>query len=93
MLTHTGPADAGGKVDSLSLAYYTDTTDSHTIGDLASATNGAGETTLFNQYSKDGLVTSIRQPGGQTIRLEYGPRRQLAARIVESSSGSAETTR
>jgi RHS repeat-associated protein len=93
LLTRTGPADAGGKVESLRLAYYTDTTDSHSIGDLASAINGAGETTVVSQYSKDGLATNIRQPGGQTIRLEYGPRRQLAARTVEDSSGLAQTTR
>jgi RHS repeat-associated protein len=93
LLTRTGPADASGNVDLLRLTYYTDTTDSHSIGDLASATNGAGEVTVVSQYSKDGVATNIRQPGGQTIRLEYGPRRQLAARVVEDSSGLAETTR
>lgn len=93
LLTRTGPADASGNVDSLRLTYYTDTTDSHTIGDLASATNGAGEMTAVREYGKDGLATSIKQPGGQTIKLEYGPRRRLVARTVEDSSGLAETTR
>jgi RHS repeat-associated protein len=93
LLTRTGPSDVTGRVDSLQLTYYTDATDSHSIGDLASATNGAGETTAISRYRKDGLPTDIRQPNGQTIRLEYGPRRRLAARIVEASGGLAETTR
>jgi RHS repeat-associated protein len=93
MLTRSGPADASGNVDALRLIYYADTSESHTIGDLASATNGAGEMTVIREYSKDGLATNIRQPGGQTIKLVYGPRRRLVARTVEDSTGLAETTR
>lgn len=93
LLTRTGLADASGNVDSQRLTYYTDTTDSHIIGDLASATDGAGQTTIVREYDKDGLATNIKLPGGQTIKLEFGPRRRLLTRTVEDSSGLAETTR
>jgi RHS repeat-associated protein len=93
LLTHKGPADAIGNRDSLLLTYYADTTDGHTTGDLATATNGAGEVTHFREYGKDGLATNIKLPNGQIIKLEYGARQRLASRTVEDSRGVSETTR
>jgi RHS repeat-associated protein len=96
LLTRTGPADASGNIDSIRLTYYADTnadtTDSHTSGDLASITNGAGETTQFLEYGKDGLATKITRPNGQAITLVYGPRQGLAMSTIEDSSGVAEST-
>jgi YD repeat-containing protein len=93
LLARTGPADAGGNRESLRLTYYSDTTDSHTTGDLATVTNGAGEVTQFGEYRKDGLATNIKRPDGQTIKLEYGERQRLASRTVEDRRGASETTR
>ncbi|MDL2357800.1 MAG: DUF6531 domain-containing protein, partial [Pseudomonadota bacterium] len=92
LLTRTGPADASGNIDATRLAYYADATASHAVGDLASATNGAGEATQFLAYSEDGLATAIKQANGQTIRLEYGPRQRIAASSVEDGNGVAERT-
>jgi RHS repeat-associated protein len=92
LLTRTGPADASGNIDSTRLTYYADTTDNHTNGDLASATNGAGEVTQFLEYGKDGLPTNIRRPNGQIVKLEYGPHRRLATSSVEDGNGVSETT-
>lgn len=93
LLTKTGPADGRGNIDLTRLAYYADTTDSHTNGDLASVTNAAGEATEFREYSKDGLATHIKLPNGQIIKLEYGPRARLATSTVEDVNGVAENTR
>jgi YD repeat-containing protein len=93
LLTRTGPADALGNRDALRLTYYADTTGDHTTGDLATATNGAGEVTQLREYSKDGLATNIKLPNGQIIKLEYGARQRLASRTVEDGSGAAETAR
>jgi RHS repeat-associated protein len=93
LLTRTGPADALGNRDSLRLTYYTDTTGDHTTGDLATATNGAGEITQIREYSKAGLATNIKLPNGQIIKLEYGARQRLAFRTVEDGRGASETTR
>jgi RHS repeat-associated protein len=92
LLTRTGPADAAGNRDALLLTYYVDTTGEHTAGDLATATNGAGELTQFRAYSKDGLATNIKLPNGQIIKLEYGPRQRLASRTVEDGRGLSQTT-
>ncbi|WP_426174419.1 DUF6531 domain-containing protein [Massilia sp. TWR1-2-2] len=91
LLTRTGPADAAGNHDALLLTYF-DTTYDHTAGDLATATNGAGELTQFREYSKDGLATNIKLPNGQIIKLEYGPRQQLVSRTVEDGRGLSEST-
>ncbi|MES2757632.1 MAG: RHS repeat-associated core domain-containing protein [Pseudomonadota bacterium] len=93
LLTRRGPADAVGNRDALLLTYSADTTDVHTIGDLATATNGAGEVTQFREYGKDGLATNIKLPNGQIIKLEYGARQRLASRTVEDGRGASETTR
>ncbi|MDL2357106.1 MAG: DUF6531 domain-containing protein, partial [Pseudomonadota bacterium] len=92
LLTRTGPADASGNIDVIRLGYYADTNASHAVGDLASATNGAGEATQFLAYSEDGLATKIRQANGQTFKLEYGPRQRIAASSVEDGNGVAERT-
>jgi RHS repeat-associated protein len=93
LLTRTGPADVLGNRESLVLDYYADTTGGHTTGDLAAATNGAGEVTQFSAYRKDGLATNIKRPNGQAIKLEYGERQRLASYTVEDSRGASETTR
>ncbi|MDL2357501.1 MAG: RHS repeat-associated core domain-containing protein, partial [Pseudomonadota bacterium] len=92
LLTSTGPADASGNIDSTRLTYYPDTTDTHTKGDIASVSNGAGEVTQFLEFSKDGLATRIKRPNGQITRLEYGPRQRLTESTVEGSGGISETT-
>lgn len=93
LLTRTGPADAAGNVDSARLTYYSDTSGSHAVGDLASIANGAGEVTQFLDYTADGLATRIKRPNGQTITLAYGPRRRLAESTVADSGGVSESTR
>jgi RHS repeat-associated protein len=92
LLTRTGPVDAGGNRESLLLTYYADTTDSHAAGDLASATNGAGEVTQFREYSKDGLATNVKLADGRTIKFGYGARQRLASRTVEDNQGASEAT-
>lgn len=93
LLTRTGPADAGGNVDSIRQTYYADTTDSHATGDLASTTNGAGEATLFLEYSPDGFASKVRTPQGQTNTLHYGPRQQLLESTITANDGRSERTR
>jgi YD repeat-containing protein len=93
LLMRSGPTNASGSIDSTRFNYYADTTDSHTKGDLASATNAAGEMTEFREYREDGLATNIKRPNGQTVKLEYGPRQLLASSSVEDGSGVSEITR
>jgi RHS repeat-associated protein len=92
LVTRTGPAGAAGNSDVLRLAYYTDTTANYTKGDLASATNGAGEVTQFLAYSKDGLATDVKQADGQLITFEYGPRRRVTVRTVQDGHGGIQRT-
>lgn len=93
LLTQTGPAGASGNVDSVRLTYFTDTSDSHASGDLASIVNGAGEETQFREYSKSGMATRIRQANGQIVRFEFGARQRLVASTLEDGGGADESTR
>jgi hypothetical protein len=54
LLKLTGPSGFGGRSEIESRSYYTDTTDTHTAGDLESLINSVGEVTEFLEYSPGG---------------------------------------
>lgn len=77
LLTSTGTANSKGRAETEVRTYYEDTTASHSVGDLASITDAAGERTLFLEYTNSGMPARVRRANGQTISLEYGPRQRL----------------
>lgn len=92
LLKVTGPTDASGQAESLSLAYYTDTTATHTVGDLASIQNANGETTRFLEYTQAGLPSKIRRAGGDLVNVVYDGRQRITSRTIEDGKGGAEAS-
>lgn len=93
LVSRVGPQDARGNAESDSFTYYSDSTDTHFAGDLASTTDALGNVTQFRAYRSDGLPTDIKLFNGQTLSLTYGARQLLATSTVADSTGATETTR
>jgi len=72
--------------------YYEDTSDTHTIGDLASTTTPDSKVTRYLAYTRYGQATEIERPGGQRLKLAYGPRQRVASTATLSRDGLIETT-
>lgn len=90
LLTLNGPKDSRGQAQTQSRMYYSDTTGTHSAGDLATVTNAVGEVTEYLEYSPDGMATQIQRPNGQVVNLIYGPRQRLSEITIQESSGRME---
>lgn len=83
VLTETNPLNRTN-----SYTYYTDTTSAHTRGDLQSATNAMGHTTLYTQYNGAGNVLQSTDPNGVISAWTYDARQ----RLTSLSQGTETTT-
>ncbi|HEX8406368.1 MAG TPA: hypothetical protein VF670_17225 [Duganella sp.] len=89
ILSSTVWGRAGSHGDTTHFDYYTDTTSSHTMGDLSKVTGPTGQVREFLAYTFSGLATRIKEPNGQLIELTYDARRHLTRRVV-SATGTGE---
>jgi RHS repeat-associated protein len=89
LITATGQVDAGGNQSSESRTYYQDSSVTHSVGDLATLTNSAGEITNYLEYTAAGLPTKILSPGGKLVTLEYDSRQRVVG-ITETSGSLVE---
>lgn len=92
MLTSNGPVGASGGSESMAYTYYSDTTATHTLGDLATATNAFGHLTEYLEYNKSGKVTKVRDPNGSITVLTYDPQQRLTSRTIGAETAAARTT-
>ncbi|MDA8444384.1 hypothetical protein [Paracidovorax valerianellae] len=83
ILTETSP---GGAITTY--AYYSESSDSRTSGDLKSITNALGQTAIFNAYDKDGRVLTHTEPTGLVNTYQYDPR----GRLTRAQRGGEATT-
>jgi len=74
--------------DTTNYAYYTDTTIDHTLGDLQTLTNAAGQVTQYTKYSKLGQSLEMIDPNGVVTTNTYDVR----ARLTSTSIGGQTTT-
>ena len=80
MLTSNGPRT--DVTDVTNYSYYTTTSASYRIGDLATVTNALGHVTSITAYDAHGRPTSMTDPNGLVTNLTYHPRGWLATRSV-----------
>ena len=80
VLTLDGPRT--DVIDRTTLAYYSDTTATHTQGDLATLTNALGHVTQFATYDKAGRPLTFTDPNTVTTTLTYWPRGWLKSRSL-----------
>ncbi|MDC8785896.1 RHS repeat domain-containing protein [Roseateles koreensis] len=57
--------------------YYSDTSSSHTMGDLQSITNSLGQVTQYTQYDPNGQVLQVIDPNGVSTQYQYDQRQRL----------------
>jgi YD repeat-containing protein len=80
MLTAKGPRT--DLDDTTTYTYYSDTTASHTLGDLWKLTNAAGHVTEYTRYDPNGRLLEMKDPNGLVTTLSYSPRGWLKTRQV-----------
>jgi YD repeat-containing protein len=68
--------------------YYTDSTSTHSVGDLYTSTDAAGHTTTYAEYDKNGNVLKVIDARGVTSTLTYDPR----GRLLTSTQRNLTTT-
>src|SRR6185369_17768883 len=64
----------------------------HTLGDLQTLTNAAGQVTQFNLYDPAGRVRQMTDPKGVVTDITYTPRGWVSTVTTTPPSGSARTT-
>jgi YD repeat-containing protein len=64
-------------------AYYADTTDTHTRGDLQSITTAAGDVTQFSAYNRHGQVLQRIAPDGSVTNNVYDAMQRLLQTTVD----------
>jgi YD repeat-containing protein len=69
-------------------AYYSDTTDEHTFGDLQSVTNPAGHVTRYTRYDPSGRLLEQVDPNGIVTTMAYTPRGWLSTLTLHPSDGT-----
>lgn len=74
--------------DTTRFAYFEDSTDTHTVGDLWKVINAKGHVTEFLEYTPAGIATKIRTGNGQTTSVDYNARQQVIRRVT--AKGTAE---
>jgi RHS repeat-associated protein len=84
--------------DTVSYAWYPTTDESgcgtlggacHHLGDLESATDGAGLVTTYVSYDKAGRVTRVRGQSGVLTDFSYTPRGWLASKTIRANTSGA----
>lgn len=90
LLSQTEPVGANGAAGQATNVYYADTTSTHTLGDLQSTTNAAGETTYYLEYARHGLPTKMRHANGATTTLRYNQRQQVTHRLIQDAQGVSQ---
>ena len=93
VLTEDGPrTDA---TDTVNYGYYTDTTASHTLGDLSTvsrtvtvAPNAKALVTTYDSYTPSGQPTQITAANGVVTQLSYYPRGWLKALATKDRNGA-----
>jgi YD repeat-containing protein len=63
--------------------YYTDTTDTHTRGDLQSITTAAGDVTQFTAYNRHGQVLQRIAPDGSVTSNTYDAMQRLLSTTLD----------
>lgn len=69
-------------------AYYTDTTTTHTVGDLQTVTNAKGQVTTHGKYNKHGQLLESTDANGVLAANAYDAR----LRLLSTSVGGQATT-
>ena len=76
----------------VSYSYYTDTTATHTRGDLQSSTNALGHTTQYTQYDASGNLLQSIDPNGVVSASTYDLRNRLSSQSVAGQTTSLTYT-
>ena len=92
MLTSNGPANESGGMETNVYTYYSDTTSTHTSGDLWTVTNAKGHLTEYLEYNKSGKNTMMRDPNGNITVLTYDSQLRLGSRTLGAGTAAAMTT-
>ena len=71
-------------------AYYADTTADHTLGDLQSVANAAGQVTTFTKYDGNGQLLESTDPNGVVTTNTYDLRQRLLSTSVGGQTTSYE---
>jgi RHS repeat-associated protein len=64
----------------------------HRLGDLASATDGAGLVTTYMSYDKAGRVTRVRGQNGVLTDFSYTPRGWLASKTIRANTSGTTSS-
>jgi YD repeat-containing protein len=73
-------------------AYYSDTTDEHTKGDLQSVTNASGQITQYTRYDRSGRVLQSIDTNGAVTDTTYTPRGWVKTVTVTPPGAAAQLT-
>lgn len=68
--------------DTTTYTYYSDTTASHMVGDLASSRNALNQTTQYTSYNAAGQLMQMVDPNGVVTDNVYDVRRRLVSTTV-----------
>jgi YD repeat-containing protein len=71
-------------------AYYSDTTDQHTMGDLQSVIDSAGRVTQYTRYDKSGRLLQSIDANGTVTDTTYTPRGWVKTVTVTPASAAAQ---
>jgi len=71
-------------------AYYGDTTDQHTMGDLQSVTDSAGRITQYTRYDKSGRLMQSADANGTLTDTTYTPRGWVKTVTVTAPGAAAQ---
>ena len=83
-ISETQPAPGG----TTTYSYYTDTTSTHSVGDLQSSVDATGKTTVFSSYTTDGRLLQKTDPTGLVTSYTYDAR----GRLLTQAMGDLVTT-
>ncbi len=94
VLSHDGPRT--DVADITTYTYYADTAFNgagqnavgHTVGDLQSMTNAAGQTTTYGLYNRQGQLVQMTDPNGVTTTNAYDLRQRLLSTSTAGLSAS-----
>jgi YD repeat-containing protein len=81
ILSETVYGRTGSNGDTWRFVYHTDTTATHTTGDLWKHINPKGHITEFLEYTTTGLPTRVKEPDGTITISAYDPRGNETLRV------------
>jgi YD repeat-containing protein len=73
-------------------AYYSDTTDQHTMGDLQSVTDSTGRVTQYTRYDKSGRLMQSIDANGTVTDTTYTPRGWVKTVTVTAPGAAAQAS-